>query len=407
MLGIYIGPGAGKYNWVEQIVKIKARTQTIQAASASISINAYTYNSRVVPCTSFVAQLLRAPASLAVTERSILHTILRMQQNSLCHGDFFHLHKYGGPKLRSIVASSHAALMRTALKTITGWSGWIEQLQTAACEWLPAALVVAETLSPPSWDSPPIAVNLREAALGLPYLPTWTQGAQAALHAIKQNKSSEKSIQKLIYDQLVAHKFRDNFLITLSRRLTSLFLPYTLDFRDSISLEGSLASLKERSVSVVLKVLKCWNNSWATSRRCGDDKLLPCVFGCAFCRDELEHYLQCPHLLALWRFLAGSVSEDPLVRWGLISPTSMHFNQIACVFSGYHAIRRLIRTRTCQLANTENYYSNSLYREFWSVFADAFAADARELMVAHRKFSLPSFLSMLIDPSSCFIHLND
>ena len=79
---------------------------------------------------------------------------------------------------------------------------------------------------------------------------------------------------------------------------------------------------------------------------------------------------------------------------------SMHFNQIACVVSGYRAIRRLIRTRTCQLANTETYYSNSLHKELWSVFADAFAADARGLMVAHRKFSLPSFLSMLIDPSS-------
>ena len=208
----------------------------------------------------------------------------------------------------------------------------------------------------------------------------------------------------MIYAQLVAHKFVNNFQVTLCRRLTSLFLPYTLDFQNSISLDGCLASLRKNSVSVALKVLKGWINSWATSRRCGDDKLLPCVFGCACCPDELEHYLQCPHLLALWRFLAMRVSEDPLVRWGLINPSSMHFNQIACVFSGYHAVRRLIRSRTCQLANIENFYPSSLYREFWSVFADAFIADARELVVAHRKFSLPSFLGMLIHPSSCFNH---
>ena len=91
---------------------------------------------------------------------------------------------------------------------------------------------------------------------------------------------------------------------------------------------------------------------------------------------------------------------------GLIGTNSMHFNQIACVFTGYHAIRRLIRTRTCQLTNIGHYYSSSLYREFWSVFADAFSADARELMVDHRKFSLPSFLSMLIDAYSLFNHLN-
>ena len=101
------------------------------------------------------------------------------------------------------------------------------------------------------------------------------------------------------------------------------------------------------------------------------------------------------------------MSDDPLVRWGLINPNSMHFNQIACVFSGYHAIRRLIRTRTPQLTRIVNYYSSSLYREFWSVFADAFAADARELSVSHRKFSLPSFLGMLIDPASCLNHHAD
>ena len=138
-------------------------------------------------------------------------------------------------------------------------------------------------------------------------------------------------------------------------------------------------------------MLKSWNNSWATSWRCGDGKLLPCVFGCACCPDELEHYLQCPHLLALWRYLAGSVSDAPLVRWGLLDTNSMHLNQIACVFTGYHAIRRLIRSRTCQLINIGNFYPSSLYREFWSVFADAFSADARELMVDHRKCKLPSF----------------
>jgi len=144
------------------------------------------YNPKVVPCTSFIAQLLRVPPSLAVVERSILHTILRMQQKTLCHADFFHLHEYGGPKLRPIVAASHFALMRTVLKTITGWNSWIMLLETAANEWLPAALVVKGTLSPDCWESPPLAVNLQEAAFGLPSLSSWKQGALAALFAIRQ-----------------------------------------------------------------------------------------------------------------------------------------------------------------------------------------------------------------------------
>ena len=33
----------------------------------------------------------------------------------------------------------------------------------------------------------------------------------------------------------------------------------------------------------------------------------------------------------------------------------------------------------------------------WSVFAEAYSAEAREIAVPHRSFSLPRFLSVLID----------
>ena len=46
---------------------------------------------------------------------------------------------------------------------------------------------------------------------------------------------------------------------------------------------------------------------------------------------NLEHYMQCPHLLTLWTFLAGDISSDPLVRWGLIEPEPNELLQIACV----------------------------------------------------------------------------
>ena len=53
-----------------------------------------------------------------------------------------------------------------------------------------------------------------------------------------------------INQQLAAHKFVNNFQVTLCRRLTSLFLPYTLDFQNFI--DGRMASLKKNSVSVAL-----------------------------------------------------------------------------------------------------------------------------------------------------------
>ena len=204
-------------------------------------------------------------------------------------------------------------------------------------------------------------------------------------------------MQKLIHDKLISHRFANSLNDTSERRLTSLFLPSPLDFQNSILIERCLDTLKGLSVSVVLRVLKCWCNGWATSRRYrnSEDKLLPCLFGCNGCKDELEHYFTCPHLFSLWSFLAGSASEDPLVRWGLICPTAANFNYIACTFSGYHAVRRAFRSQNQFFSHNQNILTGPQLRVAWSVFADTFFVEARELASPCRKFSLTSFLSFL------------
>jgi hypothetical protein len=90
---------------------------------------------------------------------------------------------------------------------------------------------------------------------------------------------------------------------------------------------------------------KGWCNGWTTSCRFNEDKKLPCLFGCSGERDALSNYLQCPHLSSLWSFITNlNVSEMPLIRWGLIDPCTRNLNAIACVFSGYHAVRRHFKT---------------------------------------------------------------
>ena len=74
-----------------------------------------------------------------------------------------------------------------------------------------------------------------------------------------------------------------------------------------------------------------WCNGWATSCRFHEDKILPCLFGCVGERDDLRHYLVCLHLFTLWSFLSNmSVSELPLIRWGLIDPCTSNLNATAC-----------------------------------------------------------------------------
>ena len=85
-------------------------------------------------------------------------------------------------------------------------------------------------------------------------------------------------------------------------------------------LDRCWVTLKKCRVADAVKIIKTWSNGWATSSRYHEGLVLPCLFGCNSCSDSLEHYLHCTHLLAMWRFLAGNVSADPLKRWGLIAP---------------------------------------------------------------------------------------
>ena len=111
-----------------------------------------------------------------------------------------------------------------------------------------------------------------------------------------------------------------------------MFQPDELDFQQAILLDRCWATLKKCRVADAVKIIKTWSNGWATSSRYHEGVILPCLFGCKACTDNLQHYMQCPHLFALWTFLAGDISSDPLVRWGLIGPEPNDFLKIAAVF---------------------------------------------------------------------------
>ena len=125
----------------------------------------------------------------------------------------------------------------------------------------------------------------------------------------------------------------------------------------------------------------------------GQDLQLPCLFGCKHQIDDLNHYLQCPHLFALWSFLSPGVDADPLVRRAFINPCKESFLQIACVHSGYRAIRRQFKGFGIDIEYT--HLSSASMRCAWTVFADAYTAEARELGACTLKFSGPSCLHFL------------
>ena len=172
---------------------------------------------------------------------------------------------------------------------MTAWPSGIQQLEAAAERWLPLEPFVKDTLTPAFWDSSPLACNLREASLGFPNDERWAKGASDLVRSLNGKEISKAPLQKFMYNKLISHKFCNNLRDTIERMLTDLFQPYALDFIDGpspetggskIPLDLCFESLKKLRVSDVVKVLKCWCNGWATSRRYHEDKLLPCLFGC-------------------------------------------------------------------------------------------------------------------------------
>ena len=189
-------------------------------------------------------------------------------------------------------------------------------------------------------------------------------------------------------------RFTNNLHNTIEKRLSDSFNPFTVDFCDTVSLDGCLGALRECSVSVATRVFKGWVNGWATSDRYKnvEVKVLPCLLGCTNCKDSLAHYLICPHLFALWKFFVEDTSNDPLSRWGLSYPSKFKCNIIACIFSAYHAVRNDLKASAVVIPPNHDVLSAPLLRRNWSVFAESFKVEARELAVQHRRFSLPEFL---------------
>ena len=122
-----------------------------------------------------------------------------------------------------------------------------------------------------------------------------------------------------------------------------------------------------------------------------------CLLGCQGLPDSLDHYYHCPHLHALTSLLIPETDSDPLVRFGLVHPNTNQFKVIACMFSAYHAVKSMVRTaQVTSGANIIDTSCGSEIRKNWSLFAQTFQAEACEMSVATRAFTLPKFIDFLV-----------
>ena len=100
-------------------------------------------------------------------------------------------------------------------------------------------------------------------------------------------------------------------------------------------------------------VIKTLSNGWLTTKRMHENPVLPCIFGCVDCSDDLAHYLCCPTLWAIVGEI-GSLPFDPSVlsiasRLCLSNPTFDHFRVCGVACWLYHGFKIGERSRIDEL----------------------------------------------------------
>ena len=123
-------------------------------------------------------------------------------------------------------------------------------------------------------------------------------------------------------------------------------------------------------------ILKTWANSWCTSYRYHEPKLLTCLFGCPSSPDKQAHYVTCPWLFKIISLIRPETPADPLERIAMKNVTLDSLKCVACTFAGYHSIKCTPKFPTISHSSSTD---SSAQVDTAVHFAEAFLAVARDI----------------------------
>ena len=131
----------------------------------------------------------------------------------------------------------------------------------------------------------------------------------------------KSGLQKLAYNVLMNSHYNLDFHKHMKERISTLFHPFILNW-NNIQFDSCISALQPFNSGNVMKVIKTWMNAWTTSSRMGGaHHIYPCLFGCSDVTDRLGHYIECPRLFTLWKYMHRNFLIHASKRWGLCSPS--------------------------------------------------------------------------------------
>ena len=108
----------------------------------------------------------------------------------------------------------------------------------------------------------------------------------------------------------------------------------------SLDLSECFNEMKRLRKHEAMQVLKTWCNSWTTSHRYHKEVLQPCLLGCPGMKDDLSHYVSCPHIWNVARVDFPNLKSDSMFdRLCVEEPCTESLRVLAGTFPAYHSIK--------------------------------------------------------------------
>jgi len=230
-----------------------------------------------------------------------------------------------------------------------------------AFEGLPLDRCITRHPTPDGWDSEAFCTVMNEAAngIGLPG-DGGTKNAVRAIICDYRGGRLKGSMQSKVY-KAISQRLPSDWMSLLSRRAEKLCpeLP-PLSVSTFEELQTKLCKYGHKhGTHNAMYVIKTFTNGWLTTCRMHENPVLPCIFGCNDCKDDLTHYLCCP---TLWTLVGdiGPLPFDPAMmsvshRLCLTNPSFDSFRVCGAACWLYHGLKIGERSRIDELVNLDKF----------------------------------------------------
>ena len=186
-----------------------------------------------------------------------------------------------------------------------------------------------------------MAINLDQAWQGFPNETRFKLAALEARDHLLSLSSTQKNlpIQATAYKSLMQVGFPNDIQAHVSKHLFQ-YLGVDVDKHTCLDLSECFKQMRKLRKHEAMQVMKTWCNSWTTSYRYHEEVLHPCLLGCPGMKDDLAHYVNCPHIWFVARTAFPNLKFDSMFdRLCVENPCTESLRVLAGTFPAYHTIK--------------------------------------------------------------------